>query len=391
MKKQKIAITVQTEVQLFSVKPLFSKLDSRGYILHIIIDDMIGNIDSGFNELPKKLFKNIKEQGYNPKYASTLTSRDIYDIWLTPYVEPYTRAKCVLKYEYGTLNIKPNLTYTIELMGKFDGFLCNSTVTANLLSAYGKTFLADNLRFFELKSEKRKHNKEIILFAPTYNDNETTEDITNVVLELKKKYEVWIKGHHGTQYRTDKKAEKDTLIELADRYFDSMVPISELMMKVDVCLTGNSSVLGEALYSKTPCAIFAKDLDFFRLNNLHTTQYKLVNDGIILSCDNADDINDTIEKTLLPESIKKQSEYSNEIFPPELRTGTDGYIKTIEYFLFNKEAGEYLEIQRYKKEAVRNIILDNKNKDYIIEGYRKGKLYKISQKVYDLKRKIKNE
>ena len=413
MKSNKIAVCIQSEVQFFSLEPLLAELNKKYSCVKIIIRDFEDN-QQGYKEMASGVRKLIQGLGYRTNTTNDIKNEK-FDVCLAPYIDDGVKAKCYLKFEYGTLNIKPSLTYTPEVMERFHGFLCQSTITSMLLRTYGITFPVDNLRFYNKKKQVQKNKKEKkkLLFAPTYNDQDEVLELKKMIEILKTKYFVIIKGHHGTDYLKENLEKKNILKELADEYYDSSVSLSDLILDSDVCLFGNSSAIGEALYAGVPCAIFAKDLDCFKIGEMHTTQYQLVKNDIIPWINNAEEVLGIIKLAISDKKYKKrQKKISSELFPEEYRTGVEGYLKAIEYFINDSVVGDYLILHDYAIEERKNILQREKgaaqteiatltrlNEDLKqqimsleaeLADNRKKKLYKLADKIYKIEGKIIN-
>lgn len=432
---KKIAVQIQSEVQFFSLGPLIHKLKEKGFSVDVIVDDYDGD-QLGYNDVAAGAKRILRK--HNIKYKNIQDVENfIYDICLLPYMDDRIKAKRYLKYEYGTLNIKPNLTYLPHLLEGFHGFLCQSKITYELLKVYGATFLVDNLRFCRESGIKiGNSNKKRLLFAPTYNDLHENEGLEEVMKKLKENYYLIVKGHHGTSYLKENIGKKQILGELADEYYGSDTSLSELITKVDVCLFDNSSAIGEALYAKVPCAIFTDDLDYFKLGEIHTTQYGLVKFAKVPWTDKIENLNAILKKALSKEYRDKQMKLSDEIFPDECKTGVEGYIRVIDLFLSDPIMEDYSLLHDYalsqrkifREEAEKrindgrrkNIVLKNendllkkanerlenenkflvskgcamkeriKNMESEIEDNKKKKLYRLADKLYNLEGKILN-
>ena len=406
MLKKKIAVRIQSEVQFFSLEPVICKLKSIYEVVDVVYDDFKDDA-SGYREMAVGVKRLIKKAGYEV-LPLTAVKEKIYDVYLTPYIDGIVKAKCYLKFEYGTLNIKPNLTYIPSVMERFHGFLCQNTITNELLKVYGATFPVDNLRFYQRKKVVGESKKKIVLFAPTYNDQDDVSELVSILKTLKKKYYVLVKGHHGTDYLKENSEKRHVLEELADEYYGSETCLSDLILKADVCLFGNSSAIGEALFAKVPCAIFAKDLDCFKMGKVHTTQYQFVKKGYIPYTDKAEKVNEIIDQALTSKNIKIQEDLADEIFPQEYRTGVDGYIKVIKYFASDALAKDYVMLHdavmsERKRELTEGAELANRlreenerlaaiidEQEAILKDNEKKKLYKFADKIYKIEGKIRN-
>lgn len=389
--KKKVAVHIQSEVQFFTLEPLLKELKKQPYSVEIVTD-IFENNESGYKEMAASVVQLIKKAGYNPKSLDSFKDT-VFDAYLTPYIDNKVKSKCYLKYEYGTLNIKPNLTYIPAVMQEYHGFLCQSTITNNMLQVYGRTFPVDNLRFFGKKKKTVKREKPQVLFAPTYNDVDTEDELVEIVKNLKKKYYVVVKGHHGTEFLKKNASKKQVLVDLADKYYGSEASLSNLILESDVCLFGNSSAIGEALYADVPCAVATGDLDYFKLGDIHTTQFLFVRDGYIPYAKTAADVNKAIEAALSKKMIEKQKELSQKIFPKEYRTGVKGYLDVINYFLYDEVAQDYLKLHDQnieEKMTLKKELEQAKAKVEVLEDIEKRKLNRMAAKIYKLEGKIRH-
>lgn len=399
---KRVAIDIQSEVQYFSIAPLLSEI-SKIADLTIVTGNLCSG-DSTYEKITKKTESLLADKNIESKSFADLGDCQ-FDVCICPYYSNHIKAKFYLKYEYGTLNIKPSLTYTPQSLRGLHGFLCQSTITERLLSAYGLTFPVDNLRF---DGYTRKKEKNTILFAPTYNDDKTISDYTDIIKNLQSAgYKVLVKGHHGTEYLEQNAKKRNILVSLADEYYGPDTCLSELIMRAEVCLFGNSSAIGEALYANVPCAIFAHDLDSFALESIHTSQYHFAKDNIIPHCSNSKTITTAIKKAQEPEIIALQKRLSESVFPARFKTRTTGYINAISLFLNNEDGlmDEYANLSYIAKQKE----IDDLHKDIkklekelqltkqalldcqpIIDSYNNGKLHKIARKLYELEGKILN-
>ncbi|MBR3248586.1 CDP-glycerol glycerophosphotransferase family protein [Candidatus Saccharibacteria bacterium] len=381
IKNKKIAFYIKSEVQFFSLEPLLKELKRKGYNFKILIPSYEWEKD--YKAMTEKIKELVNGGGYKTGIVNGIL-KEKFDLYITAYRGPEVDAKCYLKYEYGTLNVKPISTDKPEVMAGFHGFLCQSTVTADYFAAYGRTFLVDNLKFLDKKRTKNRGSKKKVLFAPTYNDAGDATDLVEIVKNLKRKYYVIIKGHHGTTYRSDKKAQKDVLMDMADEYYGPEKNIADVMMGVDVCLTGNSSVIGEALYAEVPCAVFAYDLDEFCLPGMHTTQYKMVRDGMLPYTGDVKKIEKIIEAALTREYKKKQRKLGREILPLDRRNGVEGYLEVIDYFLDYENVEDYVGLHNYKNKIMQEEKEELDKYKVMVDSYKNRKLYKLAGKVYKM-------
>jgi len=402
MKKTKtIAVHIQSEVQFYSLEPLLRDLVKGPYKVTILIEKHLGDND-GWREMSAGTIELMKEYGYSPKYTEDYKNKE-FDLCLTPYADRLIKAKCNLKYEYGGMRIKPRTTYAPEILSGFHGFLCTNEDEANLFSAYGKTFKVDSLRFLGKRRVVNKKKKKIVLFAPTFNDDGSAEDNAEIVRQLKKKYYVIVKSHHGTKYLKKNLKEKRSLDDSeADEIYGSEKNLIDLIMRADICLTGSSGVIADALYCGIPCVVFAHNLDYFKWKNLHTIQYKMYHNKQLIAYSDAKKTNDVIVGALTKKYKDQWYKNGEEMIPKEFRTGVEGYLKIINYFLNSSEAEDYIKIHDYymdywdeKDRLIRrkDVELEELRKTIrlqqeTIEDFQKRKLYKLADVAYNLEGKI---
>ena len=401
MRKKHIAFCVKNEVQFLTVKPVLEALRNYPYKTSILISRFDDNKD-GQKEKTLATVAMMRKYGFEPDYIEDNVGV-VYDLFLTPYIfiADAIKAKCFLKYEYGSLNTKPSLTYTPLIMRGFHGFLCNSSDGVNLLSVYGRTFPVDNLRFMGKERKVNYGKKKIVLFAPTYNDEYDAKENAEIIERLKQKYYVIVKAHHGINYLKVNAKKKEMLQKGPDEYYGSEVSIVDLLMRADVCLANNSSVIGDAMRAGVPCAVYTHDIDLFRWQDFHTTQYSLYKEGKLLVCNNPKNIVKTIDEALTREYKKNWKELEERFFPKEYRTGVKGYIDVIEYFLNDPDAKKAIMLHDYNLEEITAavekrdsdisvLLRDNDILRDALNDCRKKKLYKIADKLYQLEGKILN-
>ena len=396
-KKPTIALHIQTEVQFYALEPLLKELKKYPYELIILIEKHDGDEDGQF-EKSRGTVELMKKYGYRVEYSEENQDK-IFDLCLTPYMDGVIKAKRYLKYEYGSLNTKPILTYLPSIMRGFHGFLCNSTDGTNLLSVYGRTFPVDNLRFLGKKKQVNKSKKKIILFAPTYNDEYDAKENAKIIEELKKKYYVIVKAHHGINYLKINKEKKEQLQKGPDEYYGSEVNIVDLLMKADVCLANNSSVIGDAMRAGVPCVVYTHDIDLFRWQDFHTTQYTLYKEGKLLVCKDTKDLLKTVDQALTDKYKKNWKELEDRFFPKEYRTGVKGYIDAINYYLNDPDAQKAIMLHDYnifdweegyrQRDAKIQQLTDERNAQRkMLDEFAQRKLYKMSDKFYKLEGKV---
>ena len=399
--KHKVAVIVHDQVELFSILPLIPFLDKL-YNLDVITDSY-KEFSAGHQQMAAST-KDILKKHHIPSVDIKVASKKKYDLLLAAYHRPELSARCKIRFPYGSIGAKPSLSYSPTSQEVFHAFLCIGTPEADILNVYGRTHIVENLRFINFRKQTAKAKKKTVLFTPTYNDELSASDLRNLFRNLKKKYHIITKLHHGTNYRPEHQAYRELLEDLSDECYDANTSLADLFARADMLLCDNSAAYSDACYVGLPCAIFCQDLHKFDIANITSTQEKLIARGIIPYTNKVKDIESIISKALSPSVIKKQQESAKVLFPAEYRTGTQGYLDIINYYLECPNIQDYIDMHNYlyelRQQTVNNIsaelshiveeknhIIDEINKE--LSDYRSGKLYKISNKIYKAYSKVK--
>lgn len=442
--ENKIAIVIINYIQFVNIKPGIDELISRGHKIDIYCPKD-NKENEGYSNLFEDNIKILKKMGYN--VYREVDKAQKYKILLEPYPFMNIKAKYKIKYRYGTLSAKPNIVYgNPQNYIFYDAILCGGTYDANYLSNYSKTYLTGNMKYINFtKKVKKKSNKKILLYLPTYGTCSSLDFIGEYLNNLRKDYYVIAKLHHGTTFLKKEKSRKSKLENSVDELYDLHKDLSELLSIADVVLSDNSGAIFEAMYKEVPVAIFSNDVNQNKWGEFNTTQYELCKKGIIPYTDSLKEIPEIIEKALSPSIFKKQIEWNREnLYHP--KNPIKDFISIIEmylndridqrYFEFHKEFRKhYFELFEYKQQTpalinnqeiqIQNLTIDvshQKEKIEVLQKklsetkdtlnqleekitqkqaeieklqkklyyYETGKLYRIAKKIYNLKNGGKN-
>lgn len=442
--ENKIAIVIINYIQFVNIKPGIDELISRGHKIDIYCPKD-NKENEGYSNLFEDNVKILKKMGYN--VYREVDKAQKYKILLEPYPFMNIKAKYKIKYRYGTLSAKPNIVYgNPQNYIFYDAILCGGTYDANYLSNYSKTYLTGNMKYINFtKKVKKKSNKKILLYLPTYGTCSSLDFIGEYLNNLRKDYYVIAKLHHGTIFLKKEKSRKSKLENSVDELYDLHKDLSELLSIADVVLSDNSGAIFEAMYKEVPVAIFSNDVNQNKWGEFNTTQYELCKKGIIPYTDSLKEIPEIIEKALSPSIFKKQIEWNREnLYHP--KNPIKDFISIIEmylndridqrYFEFHKEFRKhYFELFEYKQQTpalinnqeiqIQNLTIDvshQKEKIEVLQKelsetkdtlnqleekitqkqaeieklqkklyyYETGKLYRIAKKIYNLKNGGKN-
>ena len=280
--------------------------------------DVIIPYDSGYNGLSKHTFKEIKKLGYCPLKDAPKNKE--YKILLTPYptLHIINRIKYIyhLKYPYGPISAKPNPVFLPEWKIDYDGIFSFNIYEPEFLSAYGtKYHIVPYWKYNNFKKESHKTKKPNLLLLSTFGT-----DISNVKLftkssiqDIKKHYNIISKAHHATHFNSDNDNSLSTLKEISDEFYDSDTSLSELLKKADIVLSDNSGAIFESIYVGVPVALFCKNPNQRKLNQIDTLQYKLVQQDILPYVNDAKDVLPMLQK--IKPYIDKQIKIKQQLFP----------------------------------------------------------------------------
>ena len=333
----RIAIIVQNIIQWYSIRKLAIFLKEKKHLaVDIYLYDPAGS-STGFHNIANDTAKAISSDSFIP---STKPANYNYKICLAPYSNMINiNCKYKLGYCYGVATTKPQFTLNPTAKIGFHGLFLHDTYGAELFSIYGKTYIVPDLYIDKIAPYKFT-DKPTVLFLPTYHEPSTIQT-AQALGQLKDKYHVIIKGHHGTDNLEDEKNKKELLASIADEIYPSTYPIKKLFERCSVVLSDNSGAVMDALYANIPVAISASKINC-DIPNINTLQYQLVESKIIpyTNTPNPKNINHIISTALSNKTIKIQRSASNNLFP--IKTGgAEAWYKIIKKYLEDKISQDY--------------------------------------------------
>ena len=351
-----IAVIVQNLVQFYSIKNGIDALVSKKYPVDIYVP--INNNDLGFGNMFTKTYNTLISMGYSP--LRSLDSSVNYKILLEPYpLDIYFKINYTyrLKYKYSLLSAKPNWAYKPENNLYYDAILSFSPYESDFLNVFSKIEMTGNLKYINLtKLDRPNTDKSVLLYLPTYGDVSSIDLIIDELKNLKSKYYIITKLHHGTSFLLNEKTRIEKLKSISDESYDQNIELAQLLSKVDVVLSDNSGAIFEALYAKVPIAIYSDDINKNKLSNINTAQYNLVKEGYIPYTNKSTEIINVLTKATTDKIKNKQLNIRNKLFyfPDD---PINDFVKTIEKYL--NDNIDY----NYKK--MHDMFIDNYN-NYIL-------------------------
>jgi len=404
MKKRDVIVVIQNYIQYVNVKSVIDELINLNYKIDIYCpktDDKTGLQDmfDDINSFLKKQNYNVIENYMNFKYKVLLEPY--------PYINPNVDYKII--YRYSNLCAKPNIVYLPERFLLYDAILCSGEYDSNYLSVFSKTYKTGNIKYENFKKRKNLKDKKTLLYLPTYGDCSSIEGVATKLSKLRKKYHVIAKIHHGTNFLKDEKDRIKILKSNVDEFYDSYKDLNELLSITDVVLTDNSGSIFDALYTNIPVAVFCDDINKNKIGNFDTIQFELYKKGILPYTNDANKILNIVETAQTNEIRELQNQWSkkNFYYPKDLKKDfVDVVINYINdnidkrYYEFHKIlSNDYYKMKdtiNMLEEKINNkeVTISKLKEDNIriinrLNEFEKGKLYKLSTKLYSILSKIR--
>ena len=334
-----IAVICDDLTEFFVIKSIINKLSKLNIPVDIIVPS-----DSGYNNLANHTITKIKELGYSPLDNAPKDKQ--YKILLTPYpgLDVVKRLKYIyhIRYPYGAVSTKPNPTYLPSTRIDYDAIISFNTLDQTFLDAYGaKVYPVPYWRYHNFKKNTKNHPKPVLLVLPTFGtDTSCANKFTDSAInKIKQYFFVIVKAHHAIHFGYDGDQTINNLKKLADEYYDSDIPIDQLLKKADLVLSDNSGAIFEAICAGIPVALFADNLNARKFQTIDTPQYIFASQGILPYTDQAEQVLPML-LSIQPFS-KKQQTLRKQLF---LQTSSDPYkdfINIIKHYLSLDETKDY--------------------------------------------------
>ena len=392
MKEKDIAVVILNYIQYINIIPGIESLIKKGYSVDIYCNDTDDN--AGFKELFADIRKHMREKGYT---VYECAQKIKYKVLLEPYPTGINiKSKYKIKYRYGNTSAKPNIVYIPKNFIIYDCILCAGDYDSNYLSVFSKTYKTGNQKYVNFhKIKSKKYTKKVLLYLPTYGKESSIELIGDELKNLRKKYYIIAKIHHGTSFLKNEVARIEKIKNQVDEFYDLHKNLSELLAIADVVLTDNSGSIFEAIYTEVPVAVFADDINKNKLNNFNTTQYELFKNGILPYTNDKNKIKLILEKAQDKIVYAKQKKWNQENFyhPKDL---VKDFTDIIEKFINNDIDKRYFEMHSVLKkdyfemqnkiDCLENEITNSRNE----LREEKNKNDKLKTKLNDVKDKNTN-
>ena len=229
----------------------------------------------------------------------------------------------------------------------YDFILCLCKPDEEIFSAHIKSFCIGNIKLSKYIRDRKINNssKKTILYLPSWGNrgNSTSSvgnDIAKKLIGLQNKYNVCIKMHHNTATGLNKdEIERRKFFSGFANIYDETTPISEILNDVDLVISDLSSVAFDAIAGDVPLVLFGcgEPVIFGDKLCLH---HQLISDDIVPGTDDPDELDDLIERGLMPEYFMKQQLLKKEIFPIEGQACLDAFV-SFQDDLFNDRVSSW--------------------------------------------------
>lgn len=391
-----MAVIIQNVLQYYSLRPFLRLVEEKNFWKNDIYIVDPQDTKTGFSEIMEELKSAVIKDGF--RIADEKNKAKKYKVCLSPYQDMVDiQYDYLISYYYGSLCSKP-FTFGPEFKSKFHGFLLHSNYDAEILSAYGKTYIVPRLPLCEIKPKKHSGKKRL-LYLPTYGKESEIETVAKILPKIKDEYEILIKSHHGTAHLKNEVGRKTDLEKIADYYYEPTKSTQELFEEADVVLSDNSGAIFDALYVKKPVCILSGNInnDFIGISPLQKT---LVEKGVIPYSNKATatELRRILQESLSTKIIKIQAQESDCLFPNK-NTGAAEWVKVLKEYMNDNIDTDYIKLHDYllteratlekelsaakqEEERLSNIINDLTLQ---LNDYKNGKLYKMAKKIYEVK------
>lgn len=380
MKNRKnLAIIIQNLVHYYTIKELIPKLKEEGYTYDLIVPFSV-DPGSGFDDISNSTYEEIKSREEN---ISRETKAD-YDVILEPY-EMFglkINSNYKIKYYYGLLSAKINWTFNLKNFIDYDAVFLYSEYEAELIKKMGVEVevvpFIKYLKFSNNASKVLKNNKQTVLYLPTYGKESSLQKKSKeLIRNLKDKYYVITKIHHGSQYLTEEKMSFKTIKELSDEFYGQEKDNIELFERADYVITDTSGVLFEAIFLEKPVAIFSPNVNLHRFNEkIPTFQQQIVDEFNIIYTFNVQEMRKEIDATINDNNYIKKIKKIKEKYFPSVKNPLDSYMTILSKYI-KGTVSENVDFRKITNKEIKND-LEKLKKDNYIEKILKEKEVRIT-------------
>lgn len=328
--KKDVAIIVEAPVQFFSIKSTLDRLLRDGKSVDIIVPYL-----EDYKVVTDAASDILKSYSYKFIYSRDMKNRQ-YTICLAPYPVinfAQINAKYRMRYGYSILTAKPNPTYYPGHKLWFDAIICHGPQETEMMKAYTEAYNISPMKYDGF-TKKKLSGRSTLLYLPTSGDVSSADQTEEIISSLKDDFRIIVRMHaHIAHKQNDEEAARyEKIKKIASEVCDDTTPLTDWLKTADVVLSDYSGSIYEALYSKTPVAIFAKSVKARKLGNILPLHAKLVDEGVIPYSNKIKDLKKLISDATSDTVFKKQQEAREEYFNTE-GNGVNELVKIIDAYL----------------------------------------------------------
>ena len=205
---------------------------------------------------------------------------------------------------------------------------------------------------------------------PTYRNYSSIENVAPKLNQLKDRFNIIIKPHHGTEYGIDELEQKRMkyLNENFKNIFSSKYSLLDLLNKCDIVITDQSGAVFDAIYVKKPVLMYYTN----SISNEISLPIKCAKKGYFVSFTDLEDkmqLEKLIEQSLNSKQCVKQNKLFKKIFCPQedIEKNFLHFLSCIENEIFDKDFYEIHQLQKkqigilYENIQTNNITITNLN------------------------------
>lgn len=266
--------------------------------------------DEGFDAMGERTCDGIIAAGFKAERIA-LPADIRCDIELSPY--PYssrnvTQAKWRVRFMYGLA--KEAWNFSLENNAYYDFVLAYGDYDARVLSAYSTPVRVGNPKIKSVRRSAARNERPVLLYLPTYGPTSSIEAVSRIQSQLKSRFRVIAKAHHGTTYL---EPERTALLQTwVDDLAHHDTNLSSLLASANVVLSDGSGAIFDAIAAEVPVAVFQETV-LGGLNGTASLEERIVRDGLILATNVADDIPAALDRAMQAGSLPLE-ELRRELF-----------------------------------------------------------------------------
>lgn len=281
MKIKSVGVIIQNFIQYESFLPAINIMKERNISVDLLIpiEDMSEHI---WDNMYAQTMCFFEEKGLKVKKG--VQSDICYDIlFATHDLEEFhsQKRKYFIKYRYGIAN-KTKLSVNMRKNLPFDLILCYGKKDSEMHENFSKTYEIGNIKYANYQNIKERNKKKVVLYLPTYGVDNTSLFVVPELAKLKRKFDIRIKLHHGTNYllNDDEKKVLDLVNQNFNVVYDSTTSLLEIIHHADVIISDNSGAIGDAIAAGVPIILSPKDGKFLKYGDYTCIAEELVNKGL---------------------------------------------------------------------------------------------------------------